>query len=225
MWLNWENDGYAENLEGLKWLRNNWNLSLIRAAMGVTPGRRILDNPEKAKAQVTQIVENAIDRRRVRADRLARRASATSRPRRSVDFFSEMATKYAGVPNVLFETFNEPTEEQGLDDLTWADQAVPRGSGRRDSRGRSRARKRHRARHAQLVARRGPRRADPVAGKNLMYTLHFYSCTHGRYLISKAKLRDAQGAPCSLPSGARPTPTAGSMVKSVSIRLSSGWTS
>src|ERR1700712_3006544 len=28
MWLNWENDGYAESLTGLKWMRNNWHLSV-----------------------------------------------------------------------------------------------------------------------------------------------------------------------------------------------------
>ena len=61
MWLNWEDDGYAENLEGLKWLRNNWHVNLIRAAMGVDQGTGgYFDNPEKAKAQVVQIVENAI---------------------------------------------------------------------------------------------------------------------------------------------------------------------
>src|SRR3954462_408067 len=34
MWLNWEDTGYAESLPALKWMRNNWNLSVIRAAMG-----------------------------------------------------------------------------------------------------------------------------------------------------------------------------------------------
>jgi hypothetical protein len=31
MWLNWESRPYAENEEGLAWLRDNWNLSLLRA--------------------------------------------------------------------------------------------------------------------------------------------------------------------------------------------------
>jgi len=189
MWLNWENDGYAENLEGLKWLRNNWNLSLIRASMGISPEGAYLTNPEKAEAQVTQIVDNAIAAGvYVMID--WHEEKAPDHQAASVDFFSRMATKYAGVPNVLYETFNEPTG------LTW-DKIKPY--------------------HEAVVA--AIRAADPnnqniivlgtpnwsqdvdvaakdlVAGQNLMYTLHFYSCTHGAYLISKAKIAQQRGAP------------------------------
>jgi len=189
MWLNWEDDGYAENLEGLKWLRNNWNLSLIRASMGITPAGAYLTNPEKAEAQVTQIVDNAIAAGvYVMID--WHEEKAPDHQDAAIDFFSRMATKYAGVPNVLYETFNEPT------DLTW-DKIKPY--------------------HEAVVA--AIRAADPdnqniivlgtpnwsqdvdiaakdlVAGQNLMYTLHFYSCTHGTYLISKAKIAQQRGAP------------------------------
>src|SRR5688572_6253983 len=61
MWLNWEQDGYAESLDALVWMRDNWNLTVIRAAMGVEPGGAYLSNPEVAMAQVTTIIENAID--------------------------------------------------------------------------------------------------------------------------------------------------------------------
>jgi len=189
MWLNWEDDGYAESLEGLKWLRNNWNLSLIRAAMGITPNGAYLTDPEKAEAQVTKIVDNAIEAGvYVMID--WHEEKAPEHQAESVDFFSRMATKYAGVPNVLYEPFNEPTG------LTWA-QIKPY--------------------HEAVVA--AIRAADPgnesivvlgtpnwsqdvdlaaqdkLVGNNLMYTLHFYSCTHGGYLISKAKLAMLRGAP------------------------------
>jgi endoglucanase len=189
MWLNWENDGYAENLEGLKWLRNNWNLSLIRASMGITPQGAYLTNQAKAEAQVTKIVDNAIAAG-VYVIIDWHDHTATENQAASVDFFSRMAAKYAGVPNVLYETFNEPTE------LTWA-QIKPY--------------------HEAVVA--AIRAADPanqniiilgtpnwsqdvdiaakdlLVGQNLMYTLHFYSCTHGNYLISKAKIAMQRGAP------------------------------
>jgi len=32
MWLNWENQRFAEDKQGLQWMRDNWNASLIRAA-------------------------------------------------------------------------------------------------------------------------------------------------------------------------------------------------
>ncbi len=188
MWLNWEDDGYAESLEGLKWLRNNWHLSLIRASMGITPEGAYLSDPDKAEAQVTKIVDNAIAAGvYVLVD--WHEEKAPSHQAESVDFFTRMATKYAGVPNVLFEPFNEPTG------LTWA-QIKPY--------------------HEAVVA--AIRAADPdnesvivlgtpnwsqdvdtaardrLVGNNLMYTLHFYSCTHGQYLINKAKAAMASGA-------------------------------
>ena len=194
MWLNWENDGYAENLEGLKWLRNNWILSLIRAAMGVDPDGAYLStmnpekaNPEKAKAQVTKIVDNAIAAGvYVLIDWHTEKANEQTAE--SVAFFTEMATKYAGVPNVLYEPFNEPTK------LDWSTVLKPY----------------HEAVVAAIRAVEpdsvivlgtpnwsqdvDKAAQDPLVGKNLMYTLHFYACDHGSFLINKAKSALARGA-------------------------------
>jgi hypothetical protein len=52
MWLNWEDDGYAEDATALRWMRNNWNLTVIRAAMGVEPDNAYLASPDVAKEQV-----------------------------------------------------------------------------------------------------------------------------------------------------------------------------
>ena len=188
MWLNWEDDGYAESLEGLKWLRNNWHLSLIRAAMGITPEGAYLSDPEKAEAQVSKIVDNAIAAGvYVLID--WHEEKAPDHQAASVDFFTRMATKYAGVPNVLYETFNEPTG------LTWDQikpyhEAVVAGIRAADPEGQN------------VIILGTPKWSqdvdiaaqDPVVGNNLMYTLHFYSCSHGAGLISKAKSALGAGA-------------------------------
>ena len=192
MWLNWEEDGYAENLEGLKWLRNNWHLSVIRASMGIEASGGYLSDPEKAKAQVMQIVDNAITAGvYVLID--WHTEIANQQTEQSVAFFSEMAAKYAGVPNVLYETFNEPANQPKV--LEWSKDLKPY--------------------HETVVAairEQDPDAViilgtanwsqdvdkaalDPVAGTNLMYTLHFYACDHGEYLISKAKVALSRGAP------------------------------
>jgi aryl-phospho-beta-D-glucosidase BglC (GH1 family) len=195
MWLNWENDGYAESLEGLKWMRNNWHVNLIRAAMGVEPEYAYLSVmdptkalPEKAKEQVMQIVDNAIAAGvYVLVDWHAHEAHKYTAE--SVAFFTEMATKYAGVPNVLYEPFNEPKEVNWATDLKPYHEAVVAGIRSVDS--------------EAVIVLGTPRwsqdvdvaAANPVAGKNLMYTLHFYSCTHKGSLINKAKLALSRGAP------------------------------
>jgi len=180
MWLNWENDGYAENADGLKWLRNNWQLSVIRAAMGVEPAGAYLSNPDKAKAQVTQIVDNAIAAGvYVLVDFHAH--GAQMHQAEAEAFFSEMASKYAGVPNVIYETFNEPL------DLDWATVLKPYHEA---------VVAKIRAADPEAVIVLGTpswsqdvdiAAKDPVLGTNLMYTLHFYACDHGGYLVAKAK--------------------------------------
>jgi len=195
MWLNWEDDGYAESLEGLKWLRNNWNVNVIRAAMGVEPEYAYLSVddptkalPEKAKAQVIQIVDNAIAAGvYVLIDWHAHEAHLHTAE--AVAFFTEMATKYAGVPNVLYEPFNEPLEVDWATELKPYHEAVVAGIRAVDS--------------EAVIVLGTPRwsqdvdvaAADPLVGKNLMYTLHFYACTHGGSLINKAKLALRRGAP------------------------------
>lgn len=190
MWLNWENDGYAENLEGLKWLRNNWHVSLIRAAMGVEKDGGYIDNPEKAKAQVAQIVENAITAGvYVLID--WHTEIANQQTAQSVAFFGEMSAKYAGVPNVLYETFNEPTKQDWSLDLKPYHQAVVAAIRAADPENQSVV-VLGTSNWSQYVDRAA---ADPVAGTNLMYTLHFYACDHGDALISKAKSALNRGLP------------------------------
>lgn len=188
MWLNWENDGYAENLDALVWMRDHWGLSVIRAAMGVDAAGAYLADPVKAKAQVRTIVDNAVAAG-VYVIIDWHDHNAPAHVTESVEFFTEMATTYAGVPNVIYETFNEPVK------LTWATDIKPY--------------------HETVVA--AIRAVEPnnvivlgtptysqdvdiaagtpLDGNNLMYTLHFYSCTHGSYLISKFQTARAMGLP------------------------------
>src|SRR4051812_1963739 len=108
MWLNWESQPYAEDPTALRWMRNNWKLSVIRAAMGVEPDGAYLTNPEASKAQLYAVVDNAIAAGvYVLVDFHAHQAY--DEQDQAVAFFSEVAAKYAGVPNLIYEPYNEPT--------------------------------------------------------------------------------------------------------------------
>jgi endoglucanase len=93
----------------------------------------------------------------------------------AVAFFADISERYGQLPNVLFETYNEPL------DVSWAATLKPyheavlqaiRGSDP-DT-------------HPNVVILGTPNWdqdvdaviGNPVAGTNLMYTVHFYSCTH-----------------------------------------------
>jgi len=191
MWLNWEDDGYAESLDGLKWLRNNWKLNLIRAAMGVEPAGAYLTNPDKAKDQVVKIVDNAIAAGvyvmidwHAHADKAGIPWQAES-----IAFFSEMAAKYAGVPNVIYETYNEPLALDWTTQLKPYHEAVIAAIRAQDPNAVIVLGTPNWSQDVDIASK------DPVAGSNLMYTLHFYSCTHGAYLIAKGKVALNRGLP------------------------------
>lgn len=188
MWLNWEPTGYAENLEGLRWMRDNWNISLIRAAMGVDEEGAYLEDPAKAKAQVTTIIENAIaagvyvlvDWHDHAAEEHQDQAEA---------FFDEISAEYGDVPNVLYEVFNEPL------DISWTDVLKPYHESVSSV---------IRANDPDNIIILGTPNWDqdvdvaaqsPVSGTNLMYTLHFYACSHGADYRAKAQAAYDAGLP------------------------------
>lgn len=175
MWLNWENNGYAENLEALRWMRDNWNLTVIRAAMGVEPSGAYLSNPDTAKKQVTTIIDNAIAAGvYVIVD--WHEENAYKHTDKAVAFFSEMAGRYGDKPNLLWETFNEPLQVSWSNVLKPYHQTVVDAIRAKDP--------------DNLIILGTPQwsqkvdeaAADPLPGTNLMYTLHFYSCTHTAWL-------------------------------------------
>lgn len=186
MWLNWEDDGYAENLSALKWMRNNWKLRVIRAAMGVEPDNAYLAQPERAKMQLYNVVDNAIEAGvYVIIDFHAHKAYEHQAD--AVAFFSEVAQKYAGSPNVIYETFNEPIE------ITWPDlkiyhQAVVAAIREQDQEAPIVLGTPNYSQYVDDAA------ADPVDGTNLLYTLHYYACSHKAALRQKAEVAMAKGA-------------------------------
>lgn len=178
MWLNWETQPYAENLSALLWMRDNWNLQIIRAAMGVEPDGAYLSNPSKARAQVEQIINNAVTAGvYVIVDWHAHEAQNNTS--QAVSFFSDLARRYGNLPNVIWEPYNEPLQ------VSWTNVIKPY--------------------HQQVVSAIravdpdniivlgtptwsqdvDAAAASPLTGTNLMYTLHFYSCTHGAALRAK----------------------------------------
>jgi endoglucanase len=186
MWLNWEEDGFAESATALRWLRNNWKLKVIRAAMGVEPEGAYLSSPEVAKGQVFEMIDNAIAAGvYVIVD--WHDHHAIDHQQQAVAFFSEVSAKYAGVPNVIYETFNEPIG------VAWSDlkkyhEAVVAAIREQDG--------------EALIVLGTPNYSqgvdeaagDQVAGTNLLYTLHYYACDHKASLRQKGDVALTRGA-------------------------------
>jgi endoglucanase len=194
MWLNYESR-FAESKAGLQWMRDNWNLTVVRAAMGIEPTGAFLQNPSIAKQQLRTVVQNAIDLG-VYVIIDWHDHNAHLHQDQAVQFFSEIATEFGSFPNVLYEPYNEPLVRDSAGGMvTWSGTIKPY----------------HEAVLAAIRAadpdnivvlgnpqwdqRPDQAAADRVAGSNLMYSVHFYSCTHGASLRAFAQSAFAQGLP------------------------------
>jgi endoglucanase len=190
MWLNWESQKFAEDKQGLEWMRDNWKASLIRAAMGVdtTDTDDYLSAPDVAKAQVNAIVQNAIDLGMyVIID--WHDGKADQHQAQAIEFFKEMATKWGSYPNVIYELFNEPTTQAWSTVLKPYHQAVIAVIRAIDTDNVIVLGTRNYSQYVDEPAN------DPVSGTNLMYTLHFYSCTHTQMLRDRAEAAFNKGLP------------------------------
>ncbi|HEX3906071.1 MAG TPA: glycoside hydrolase family 5 protein [Polyangia bacterium] len=198
-WLNLESKTFPESKAAIQYARDNWKLSVIRAAMGVDTSGGYLGtgtgtnaNMSGMLSKVNTIVQNAIDLGIYvivdwhTSDAVTK--GGTTQATQASAFFTMMATQYGSSPNIIYEDYNEPTG------VTWA-QIVPY----------------HQAVVAairmvdpdNLIVLGTPTwsqdvdlaAAAPLAGTNLLYTLHFYACTHGQSLIDKANTALSLGLP------------------------------
>ena len=186
MWLNWETNGYAISPSGVQFLRDDWHASVIRAAMGVEPSGAYLTNPAKAKADVRAVVDNAIALGLYVIIDWHDHAAHLHRDQ-AIAFFTEMAQAYGELPNVLYEPYNEPMQVTWANDVKPYHEAVVAAIRAVDPDGVIILGTTTWSQDVDIAAR------APVAGTNLMYTLHFYSCTHSQNLRTKADSARAAG--------------------------------
>ena len=188
MWLNWETTGYAENKQGVAWLRDNWHATVIRAAMGITPSGAYLSNPEKAKSQIKTVVQNAIELGLyVIVD--WHEETAQNHQDQAVAFFTEMAQTYGNVPNIIYETFNEPLNVDWTTVLKPYHEAVVAAIRAVDPDNVIILGTPNWSQYVDMAA------LNPLVGNNLMYTLHFYSCSHQASLRSRGDTALTKGLP------------------------------
>ena len=181
-WSQWKPAFY--NRDAISWLRKDWGITAIRAAIAAHAGGYDKD-PEAQTKRAETVIDAAIaEGIYVVVDWHAHNPM----PEEAVRFFTHIARKYRGVPNLIYETWNEP-----LPAHSWAGVLKPYhmrviGAIRAEDPG------------AFVVA--GTRSwsqdvdeaaADPLPLKNVAYVLHFYAATHGQYLRDKADLAMKRG--------------------------------
>ncbi|MCY8452299.1 cellulase family glycosylhydrolase [Bacillus spizizenii] len=186
--LQWYGD--FVNKDSLKWLRDDWGITVFRAAMYTADGGYI-DNPS-VKNKVKEAVEAAKELGiYVIIDwHILNDGNPNQNKEKAKEFFKEMSSLYGSTPNVIYEIANEPNG-----DVNWKRDIKP-----------------YAEEVISVIRKNDPDNIiivgtgtwsqdvndaadDQLKDANVMYALHFYAGTHGQFLRDKANYALSKGAP------------------------------
>jgi endoglucanase len=173
-WHNWWPRFY--NADVVKWLHNDWDCSVVRAAMGVEPAGGYIDRPDWSKEKIRAVIDGAL---REGIYVIIDWHSHNIRLNEAQKFFTEMAKEYGNYPNVIYEIFNEP-EHQTWDEIKAYSIELIKTIRAIDAKNIILVGNPHWDQDIDIVA------DDPIKGfSNIMYTVHFYAATHKQTLRDK----------------------------------------
>jgi len=188
MSLFWSNTGWGGdrfyNPTAVANLASGWGATVVRAAIGVHSGGGVVDgqraqNMARAKAVIDGAIAAGIYVIVDWHSHELHQAEAQS-------FFQELATAYASSPNLIWETFNEPTT-QSWSTLKSYHTAVINTIRAAGSQNLVIAGSGTWSQEVDVAAN------DPLADANTAYTLHFYAGSHGASLRARADAAMAKG--------------------------------
>lgn len=174
-WHNWWSHYYEE--ETIDWLCRDWNCDVIRAASGVEPEGGFVDNPAFAFRCIEEVVDASIKNGvYVIVDWHTHSIDLEN----AICFFTRIAKRYKDYPNIIYEIFNEP-EDQDWSEVKKYSIEVIDAIRAIDKRNIILVGSPHWSQDVDAVA------DDPIVGyNNLMYSLHYYAGTHREDLRKKA---------------------------------------
>ena len=183
-WSNFHPRFYTK--EAVKWLKEDWNANVVRAAMGVEPKDGYIENPEGNIKRVETVVDAAI---KEGIYVIIDWHSHNIRLEEAKIFFDKMSKKYGKHPNIIYEIFNEPEYQSWADVKKYSEEII-------------KVIRKNDADNVILVGcpewdqRIDLVQKDPIKGqKNLMYTMHFYASTHKQWLRDRTDDAIKSGIP------------------------------
>jgi len=185
-WSIWQGEKYY-NPSVVDWIIRDFKVDLIRLSMAIEPKGGYLDNEAVQKEKITALVDHAlkrgiyviIDWHDHHADKNVKAAKK---------FFSEMAERYQGHPNVIYEIWNEPEEHAWEVIKTYSEEVIP-------------VIRKHDSKNLIIVG--SPRwdqnvdvtAQDPItAFNNLAYSFHFYASDPNHQDLLKQRAERAMEA-------------------------------
>jgi len=169
--------GRFYNADCVKWLKDDWKCTVVRAAMGIESGG-YLEYPQVEINKVRTVIDACINAGiYVIVD--WHDHNAQNHQSQAIEFFKQIAQLYGNYPNIIYEIYNEPTQ------VSWANVVKPYSIAVIDS-----IRK---IDPDNLILVGSPTWSqdvdvaslNPIDRTNIAYTLHFYAATHKQPLRNK----------------------------------------
>lgn len=175
-WSNWIGKYY--NPSCIKWLKDEWKCSVIRASMGVKgnqSGWGYLTESEQEFAKIKAVVDACI-KEEIYVIIDWHDHHAEMHEKEAVEFFNKISAMYGSYPNVIYEIYNEPLN------VSWNDVIKP-----------------YSEKVIAAIRLNDPDNIiicgtsnwsqnvdeaslNPIDDKNTAYSLHFYAGTHQKWL-------------------------------------------
>jgi len=184
-WHNWWGKFY--NKEVVQTLHKDWNANVLRAAMGVDADKNCyIKSPEDSKAKIEAVINEAIEQD---IYVIIDFHSHNIHLKEAKVFFDEMSKKYGKYPNIIYEVYNEPDKESWAEVKAYSEEVI-KVIRANDSKNIILVGSPHWDQDIHLPAK------DPILGfDNLMYTMHFYAGTHGKWLRDRTDEAIKSGLP------------------------------
>lgn len=188
-WSLWQGQKYY-NAGVINWLASDFKVSILRASMGVEPNGGYLQQPAEQQKLITDVVDEAIKNGiYILIDWHDHHAE--DHMNESKDFFKQMAKRYVGVPNVIYEIYNEPAKANWKTVKEYAMQLIS-VIRKYDKNAVIIVGSPHWDQDVDIAA------ADPITGfSNIAYSFHFYASdpNHQEALRAKADKAIKLGLP------------------------------
>jgi endoglucanase len=183
-WSQWIGKYY--NAEVVHWLKQDWNCSIVRAAMAIEYGG-YLTQPGLEQKKVFTVIDAAVkEGLYVIVDWHDHHGE--DHLIEAKQFFATVAQRYGHLPNVIYETYNEPLNVSWKEVLKPYHQAIIDTIRHYDPDNLIVCGTPNWSQDVQVAA------ADPLPDSNVAYTLHFYAGTHKGELRAKAYTALSNGA-------------------------------
>jgi endoglucanase len=173
------------NLGTLRWLRDDWRVDVVRHPMAIEHGG-YLDSPAAELRKLDIVVQASVD---LGLYVIIDWHCHHPMEKAAIEFFSEIATRYGALPNVIFETWNEPEGRYEWDrDIKPYHETVVGAIRARGSRNLVILGTPFWSQRVAVAA------LDPVLLPNVAYALHFYASSHKEPIREQARIALELGA-------------------------------